>query len=96
MTNAPENSTHMAAIKKELKAMSVFTAADVAIFQDPVFLRMGRFLIYAMELQLQSIADGLILTYPGHRLPNKHNEWGVLATEQCLKALSNKTLVNLF
>ncbi|XP_075251756.1 uncharacterized protein LOC142344125 isoform X1 [Convolutriloba macropyga] len=96
MTNAPENSTHMAAIKKELQALSVFTASDVAIFQDPVFLRMGRFLIYAMELQLQSIADGLILTYPGHRLPNKHNEWGVLATEQCIKALSNKTLVNLF
>ena len=83
MTNSRVHGGHLTYIKRNSSALSVFTWSDVTIFKHIAFQRMGTYLVYAVELQLQSIADGLIETYPGHKLPNRHNHWGFLAPKVC-------------
>ena len=58
---------------------------DIYLFRKKYFESMGSYLVYAVELELQNIADAVVLTYPPHiQLMNSPNTIGILASAECL------------
>ena len=82
MTDASHRSEVVAAVRNYYSPF-FFTARDFAsIFEEAPFVNNG-FLVFAVELELQTLSYGYILSYSGHKLEDTRNLLGVLASRLC-------------
>ena len=86
MTNIPKHCRHFKAIQQYFTNHSFFESRDVAMFKTKEFTKMGSYLVYVVEKQLQRIAEGVVETYPGYVNVGFENKVvGVLAPPECGK-----------
>ena len=86
MTNMPKNGKHFRAIQQYFKNHSFFESRDVMLFKTEEFTKMGSYLVYVVEKQLQRIAEGLVVTYPGYVSVGFDKKLvGILAPSACGK-----------
>ena len=83
MTDLTSNSSHFIELKKYFKNYYMFQASDMELFDHSIFAKKAAFLLYATELQLQEMADGIVETYANHKMRNYKNVWGYLAPKGC-------------
>ena len=88
MTDLARNKRKIKAIRKHFRG-SIFLESDIDLFQREEFRILGTYLVYATELELQAISDGIIRTYKGHGLPNKDKQLGFLVPPECQTKKSN-------
>ena len=83
MTDLTSKSVHFTELKKHFKNYYMFQASDMELFDHSKFAKKAAFLLYATELQLQEIADGIVETYKGHKMVNYQKILGYLAPKGC-------------
>ncbi len=81
MTNVDTNSSHKRMLQHYFGRF-LFETKDFSLFSQKPFSLSG-FLIFATELQLQSISDGFILSYHDHKVYETHKTLGVLSKGIC-------------
>ena len=83
MTDLKSQNDVIREIKNYFKDYYMFLASEIDLYDDPVFARTAAFLIYATEIQLQELADGIVDTYRGHKMKNYEKVVGYLSPWQC-------------
>ena len=83
MTNMPDKNPFLRGLRYHFRNSFLFEKSDIAVFESTTFQKLGTYLIYAVELELQNLADKIVLTYPGHSLSNIENIRGILAPDFC-------------
>ena len=84
MTDLLQNNSLVSAVGAYFGSF-ILQEKDIELFKRRAFTKLGPFLVYATELELQSISDGVIRTYTGHSLPNDGKELGFLEPPECRK-----------
>ena len=82
MTDLTSASTQVKSLKKRFGDF-MFQKSDIELFRHITFKKLGSYLVYATELELQAISDGIVRTYKGHDMPNSKKELGFLETPEC-------------
>ena len=82
MTNMRQNN-FTKQLEKEFDSFYLFQSKDVKYFGLNLFTEMESYLTYAVELQLQFIADAVIRTYKGHQMTASKNLIGYLSSSKC-------------
>ncbi|XP_075254702.1 uncharacterized protein LOC142346085 isoform X2 [Convolutriloba macropyga] len=71
MTDLEPNDAHFLALKSYFEGYYLFQASDINLYDHSMFAKKAALLIYATEIQLQEIADGIVETFIyRHQMPN--------------------------
>ena len=85
MTSLIAKSDHLRALRNYFGQFHMSEKKDIYLFRKTYFESMGSYLVYAVELELQNIADAVVRTYPPHiQLMNSPNTIGILASAEFL------------
>ena len=84
MTDLTSESAHLTSIVDYFKDFYLFRSSDIEIYDNRIFAQTAVFLIYASELELQEISDGIVETYRGHHMKNHGKVMGYLEPWKCL------------
>ena len=83
MSDLEKGSGHLLELEKFFRGYYLFQASHIKLFNHSVFAKTAPFLIFVVENQLQEVADGVILTYPNHKLRNQKKLMGSLNPSYC-------------
>ena len=84
MSDLDHNNIHLKSIKNFFRDFYLFEAKDMDVYDREVFARHAPFLIYATEIHLQQVADGVIESYRGHSMAKNAHILGYLEPWRCL------------
>ena len=80
MTDLKPKNDKLLALKSHFAGFYLFQSSDMNLYDHSVFATTAALLIYATELQLQAIADGVVETYKSrHKMPNEDKIIGHLS-----------------
>ncbi len=82
MTDAGLDNQHVKALKQYYSPF-FFRASDMGSVFEKIPFRNNGYLVFAVELELQNISDGFILTYGGPKLQENGKTLGVLNSGLC-------------
>ena len=82
MTDLTRTNTHVKSLKRKF-GDQIFYKWDIKLFEQKGFKNLGTYLIYATELELQAISDGIVRTYKGHGSTTEKKELGFLQPPEC-------------
>ena len=83
MSDLEKGSGHLLEVEKFFSGYYLFQASDINLFNHSVFAKTAPFLIFVVQNQLQEVADGVVLTYPDHKLRNRKKLLGSLNPSYC-------------